>query len=152
MIRRKHRTLAEDSEPTLDISSLIDVCFLLLIYFMVTATIQPRESDIGLQLPGPNTKVNANAQDAALIEIQADGSILYNEHERLDLGAVGPKRELPQLEQRLETYKMGAEAGGAKPLVQVAVDGESPQQSVIDVMNCLAGLEIRNVAFTDLSN
>jgi len=44
--QRLQRHGTEDSllpdEPTLDISSLIDVCFLLLIYFLVTTTIQPR--------------------------------------------------------------------------------------------------------------
>jgi hypothetical protein len=37
-------------QPALDISSLIDVCFLLLIYFLVTSTITPRETDLGMAL------------------------------------------------------------------------------------------------------
>ncbi|MFC5050855.1 ExbD/TolR family protein [Rubritalea spongiae] len=151
MSRRKHSTLTEEDEPELDISSLIDVCFLLLIYFMVTATIQPRESDIGLQLPSFGGAIS-KADASALIEIQSDGSILYGGHERLDLAAVGPERELPQLQQRLETYKMGIQAGGGTPMVQLAVGGETSQQSVIDVMNCLVGLQLSNVTFTDLLN
>ena len=42
-MKRSYQITQEDSltpdEPTLDISSLIDVCFLLLIYFLVTTTI-----------------------------------------------------------------------------------------------------------------
>ena len=52
MARHKRQQLEPEEEPALDISSLIDVCFLLLIYFLVTSTIKPRESDLGLQLPG----------------------------------------------------------------------------------------------------
>ena len=152
MSRSKPGRLLKSDEPILDISSLIDVCFLLLIYFMVTATIQPRESDIGLQLPGPRDVASQTVADPMLIEVQQDGSIMLNKAEQLDLGAVGPKRELPMLQQRLEIFKAGAEAGGTEPLIQVAVDGEASQQALIDVMNCLSGLEIRNVAFTDFSN
>lgn len=141
----------KSDEPILDISSLIDVCFLLLIYFMVTATIQPRESDIGLQLPGPPKGSAESVDTAMLIQVQADGSILYNE-EALDLSAIGPKRELPKLRQRLELYKLGVEAAGSQAIVQLAADGNAPQQTVIDVMNCLIEVNIRNVAFTDTTN
>lgn len=152
MSRRKHSTLTEEDEPELDISSLIDVCFLLLIYFMVTATIQPRESDIGLQLPS-NSSSSAPAEiTPMLIEVQDDGSIIVNNEEKLDLGASGPKRDLPLLQQRLEIFKSGAEAGGDDALVQVAVRGEAPQQSVIDVLNCLVGVEIDKVTFTDFAD
>ena len=36
----------------LQIAPLIDVVFLLLIYFMVTATLRKSEADIGISLPG----------------------------------------------------------------------------------------------------
>ena len=39
-------------EPRLSIAPLIDVCFLLLIYFMATTTILPAEKDISTALPG----------------------------------------------------------------------------------------------------
>jgi biopolymer transport protein ExbD len=152
MSRRKHGVVAEEDEPELDISSLIDVCFLLLIYFMVTATIQPRESDIGLQLPSSASSSAPAEIEPMLIEVQDDGSIVVNSDERMDMGASGPKRDLPLLQQRLETYKLGAEAGGSDALVQVAVRGEAPQQSVIDVLNCLVGVGIDKVTFTDFAN
>ena len=54
MARHKRRAKEAASEPELDISSLIDVCFLLLIYFLVTSTITPREQDLGMSLPAAN--------------------------------------------------------------------------------------------------
>ena len=152
MSRRKHGVLTEEDEPELDISSLIDVCFLLLIYFMVTATIQPRESDLGLQLPTSSSASAPSDVDPILIEVQDDGSVVVNNTEQMDMGAQGHTRELPLLHQRLETYKLGAEAGGSVAMVQVAVRGEAPQQSVIDVLNCLVGVDINRVTFTDFSN
>ncbi|MDB4419108.1 biopolymer transporter ExbD [bacterium] len=39
---RRKKDRAELDEPQLDISSLIDVCFLMLIFFLVTTTIGRR--------------------------------------------------------------------------------------------------------------
>jgi biopolymer transport protein ExbD len=152
MSRHKQGVVAEDDEPELDISSLIDVCFLLLIYFMVTATIQPRESDLGMTLPSQAPSDTPPEISPMLIEIQDNGSIIVNKEEALDLKASGQRRNLPLLEQRLKIYKDGASAANTDPLVQVAVRGEAPQQAVIDVLNCLVGLEIQKVTFTDFSN
>ena len=152
MSRRKKGLVPEDDEPELDISSLIDVCFLLLIYFMVTATIQPRESDLGMTLPSQDPSDTPPDIAPMLIEILDNGSILVNKEETLDLAASGARRNLPLLEQRLLIYKDGASAANEDPLVQVAVRGEASQQSVIDVLNCLVGLEIQKVTFTDFSN
>lgn len=151
MSRRKQGFLPEEDEPELDISSLIDVCFLLLIYFMVTATIQPRESDLGLSLPSSGG-ASSGPLEPMLISIQEDGSILVNKEEQLDSGASGAKRELPMLIDRLSVYKSAAEASNAKPLVQVEVTDEAEQQTVVDVINCLAGIGIDQVTFTDLAN
>ena len=152
MARRKQGLVPEDDEPELDISSLIDVCFLLLIYFMVTATIQPRESDLGMTLPSEAPSDTPPEISPMLIEIQDDGSIVVNKEERLDLAASGKRRNLPLLEQRLQIYKDGAAAANADPLVQVGVGSETPQQSVIDVLNSLVGLGIVKVTFTDFAN
>lgn len=152
MSRRKKGLVPEEDEPELDISSLIDVCFLLLIYFMVTATIQPRESDLGMTLPAGKSSEVPPEISPMLIEIQDDGSIVVNKEEKLDLAATGVRRNLPLLEARLDIYKNGAMAANTDPLVQVAVKGEAPQQSVIDVLNCLVGLDIQKVTFTDFSN
>ena len=152
MARRKQGLVPEEDEPELDISSLIDVCFLLLIYFMVTTTIQPRESDLGLQLPSQAPSDTPPEIQPMLIEIQDDGSITVNKEEKLDLAASGRERKLPKLQARLEIYKGMAEASNASALVQVAVRGEAPHQAVVDVLNCLVGMEISKVTFTDFSN
>lgn len=151
MSRRKKGLAPEQDEPELDISSLIDVCFLLLIYFMVTATIQPRESDLGLSLPAGKSS-SPSKLEPMKITIQEDGSITVNDTEQLDSEAVGAKRELPMLTDRLTAYKSGAEAANSDPLVNVAVMEDATQQTVVDVLNCLVGLKIEQVTFTDLAN
>ena len=51
MARRKSsHPFAGESDPNVDISPLIDVAFLLLIYFLVTASLLKQEADLGLAL------------------------------------------------------------------------------------------------------
>ena len=51
MARHKKIQAPEEDEPGLDISSLIDVCFLLLIYFLVTTQIIKKEQELSTALP-----------------------------------------------------------------------------------------------------
>ena len=151
MARHRKYEAAEEADPALDISSLIDVCFLLLIYFLVTSTITPRESDLGMALPAANPSTEQPVIEPMFIKIEASGAIYTG---------VGPGqqpmdsdvsvRELPLLRGQLEMYSSAAKAANSKPLVQIYADGSATQQRVIDVLNALAGAQINSVTFTDL--
>ncbi len=151
MARHRKYEVAEESDPALDISSLIDVCFLLLIYFLVTSTITPRETDLGMALPAATPSTEQPEIDPLFIKIEASGAIYTG---------VGPAqqqmdsdmsvRELPLLRGQLDMYASAARAANSKPLVQIYADGQATQQRVIDVLNALAGVKISSVTFTDL--
>ena len=118
MARHKRQQLEPDEEPALDISSLIDVCFLLLIYFLVTSTIKPRESDLGLQLPGPASETSEPPDiGPMLIHIEGQGAI-YTGADKTPMDMDESSRDLPLLDEALKFYKDGVDAAGEKPLVQ----------------------------------
>jgi biopolymer transport protein ExbD len=151
MARHKKHEAAEDSEPALDISSLIDVCFLLLIYFLVTSTIKPRESDLGMALPAANPSTEQPDIDPLFIKIEASGAIYTGVGaSQQPMDSDTSVRELPLLRGQLDMYASAARAANSKPLVQIYADGGSTQQRVIDVLNALAGVDINSVTFTDL--
>ena len=149
----KRRTLnqPDDSliadEPILDISSLIDVCFLLLIYFLVTTTIQPREQDLRMKVPRI-TAGNPVSIPPMLIEIRKDGAVVVNpgdsaETYENDINS----RSLPELKSRLGMLSgMGP---AAVPKVLLHVDDEVEQQRYVDVINCLAREGIQDVALME---
>jgi biopolymer transport protein ExbD len=150
----RHRKYQQDEEanPGLDISSLIDVCFLLLIYFLVATTIQKKEVDVPLALPSsaPNDESMPDI-DPLFIKVDANGAIYTgagSSQEMLDTDA--GSRVLPLLTQQLTLYVAGASSGDKKPLVQMWVDPGANQQRVIDVLNALVGAGISSVTFTDL--
>ncbi len=152
MARHKRQQVDPDEEPALDISSLIDVCFLLLIYFLVTSTIKPRESDLGLKLPGPASETTDPPEiEPMLIHIEGSGAI-YTGQEKTPMDMDGSSREVPLLDAALRLYKDGVDAAGETPLVQIYATDESMHQRVIDVLNALAGLGINSVTFTDLTS
>ncbi len=151
MARKKKADNLEDDEPGLDISSLIDVCFLLLIYFLVTTTIQPREQDLRMSLPAAAPSETPPVLAPMFIKVDKGGEIYINTGPAQELvESDAANRKLPELSSRLAGYVATAKAGAQVPIVQIWADGEAEQQRIVDVLNCLAGAEISKVTFTDL--
>jgi biopolymer transport protein ExbD len=152
MARHRKYQADEEANPALDISSLIDVCFLLLIYFLVATTIQKKEVDVPLALPSSApTDAEMPDIDPLFIKVDANGAIFTgagSSAQMLDTDT--SVRVLPLLTQQLNLYVTGANSGGKRPLVQMWVDGGANQQRVIDVLNALVGAGISSVTFTDL--
>lgn len=139
---------AEEESAPVDISSLIDVCFLLLIYFLVTATIMPREYDLDLQLPEPG--VSAPVDDLVIrLNVEATGTVSMAQDsgpvETLDTD--GDSRHLPVLKERIHLMQMAAAPDDL--IVQIDVESDASHQRFIDVMNCLSEMEIAKVSFID---
>ncbi len=154
MARHKQQSAPALDDPALDISSLIDVCFLLLIYFIVTSTISPREQDLTIGPPGrtPPEVTEMNLQ-TLYIHVAANGTVssgLAEEQQVLDIDPA--VRELPLLQAELRLFKSGIDASGDKPLVQIDAEAEASHQRVIDVLNALAAEGIEAVALTDRSD
>ncbi|MEZ5433387.1 MAG: biopolymer transporter ExbD [Verrucomicrobiales bacterium] len=136
----------EVDEPELDISSMIDVSFLLLIYFLVTSTIDPKETDLGMKLPTTQTNEATQVKvDQMTIQVSAEGNVVLND-EPLETDAT--KRDLPLLNERLKQYVDAAKLSQSDPLVVVAADDASKGQRFIDVLNSIAKAGIKNVTIT----
>lgn len=142
------RTIPEEKDPELDMSSLIDVSFLLLIYFLVTSTLEPKEADLGMTMPTNNSSGSAEVEiDQMTVEVNSEGHIVLND-EILDTDA--SVREVPMLLDRLKTYAESAKLTDSKPMVIIAADDAAKGQRFIDVLNALAHekVKIDNVTIT----
>ena len=78
MARKIRYRPEKEKEPELDISSLIDVSFLLLIYFLVTSTLKKKETDLSIVLPTQVPTDNPDPIDPIAIKVETDGSITYD--------------------------------------------------------------------------
>lgn len=140
MAKKKKRFESEQMEdPALDISSLIDVSFLLLIYFLVTSTLEPRESDLSMELPTDSGKASSIQIDPLKIRLTAEGQITIAEQIMSDDG---------QMESELDRYKQLTDATNKKPLVIVSADDYAKQQRFIDLMNSLAKVGITTITLS----
>ena len=151
-MRHKKTQAPEEDEPMLDISSLIDVCFLLLIYFLVTTTITKKEQDLNMTLPSMAPSDTPPEIRPLFIRLEANGFVYIRAdgapEELVEQDT--ETRTLSNLAPRLDLYASAARGSNSEPVVQVYVDGEAKQQRVIDVLNALAGAGITKVTFTDL--
>ncbi len=146
MARKKNTS---DPDPVLDMSPMIDVSFLLLIYFLVTSTLEPTEADLAMTMPSTQSSASS-AQveiDQMTVEVNGAGHIVLN-GEVLDTDA--ETREVPLLLDRLKTYAESAKLTESKPMVIIAADDAAKSQRFIDVLNALAdeSVNIRNVTIT----
>lgn len=151
MARHKKYDPVEELNAELDISSLIDVTFLLLIYFLVTSAIQVRETDLGMKLPAALPSDAQPTIEPMFIRIDANGAIsigVGSSAQTLDSDASA--RTLPMLTGQLDMYASAARSANSTPLVQLWADPGATQQRVIDVLNALAAQGIQSVTFTDL--
>ena len=66
-----------EERTELPIAPLIDVVFLLLIYFMVVASLRPQEADLGITLPGTILQSKAvNMPDEQIIDVHPDYRVM----------------------------------------------------------------------------
>jgi biopolymer transport protein ExbD len=146
-MRRKSFPRAVADDPQTDVSSLVDVSFLMLIFFLVTSTIVKRETDLPMALPSDGTPA-AIPILPLWIEVAADGTVTLGRDEAA-MALADPAAD-PSLETLASHLRMAREAAlpDAIPVVMSVADGVR-QQRFIDVLNCLAGVGIENVTMVD---
>jgi biopolymer transport protein ExbD len=131
-------------EPGINIASLIDLVFLLLVYFMVAASLQKSEADLSIRLPGMVAqKQSVEMPDEQLIEVRDSGHVILNEQQYDSPDSM----ELPNLVAMLTRYRMSCEAANIPAMITIMADDGTRHQRVIDVMNACAKAQIRNVTF-----
>jgi biopolymer transport protein ExbD len=115
---------------------MLDILFVLLLFFMVSAGAQKHEAGLTTQLPGTGG-VLGNIPVA--IGIDADGQVNVS-------GApidTPTDVELPGLVERLK----GIIASNAQQPIVITPTRSTHQQRVVDVLNACAAAKVKNLAF-----
>jgi len=127
---------------------MIDMVFLLLVFFMVTAKPIKQESDINLGLPGTISQEEAvEIPDEQRISIQPTGQVVLNEM----LMDSPTSTALPTLLSTLVRFKESADANKSEALITIDADDEASHQRIVDVLNTCAKAGISGVTFADSS-
>lgn len=135
----------EQPQIELQIAPMIDVCFLLLFFYIVTSKPIKPEGDLSMTLPGTVSQEEVlDIPDEQRIEIKANGQVVLN-----DLPVDGPAdRDMPSLLLTLKRYRESCEANKSQALVTLAPEDEAVHQRIADVMSACAKADIHGVTFT----
>ena len=115
-------------ELELNLTPLIDVVFLLLIFFMVSTTFQ-KESQISLQLPRATDSETESSQERIEVVINAAGRYFINDQELINSDVATVQNAL---------YKV---SGGRRDIpLTIRADAQAPHQSVVTAMDAAGQL------------
>lgn len=127
------------------IAPMIDVVFVILVFFMALAAQIKIEQILQTRLPGQAvTQEAVGFFDEQILQISHDGEVALNE-EIYDSGARGA---LPSLTATLIRLKAAGDAAKSRVMVTVISHPDSSYARTIDVLNALAVAGIVDVTFT----
>lgn len=133
------------SKPQIPIAPLIDAVFLLLIYFMVTSSLEKQEADISFELPGTvEQEEPLELPDEQVIEIRENGQIVVNEYS-YDSPQSNRLIELQAMLTRLQESSL---ANKTVTQVTIAPDPKTRHAQIIMVMDAVAAAGITGVNFS----
>jgi biopolymer transport protein ExbD len=133
-----------EDKPAIPIAPLIDAVFLLLIYFMVTSSLEKQEADISFELPGTVEQDEPlELPDEQVIEIREDGQIVVNEYNYDRPGAT----RLVELQAMLTRLQEASEANQTTTQVTINPAPKARHAVIIKVMDAVSAAGITGVNF-----
>ena len=134
--------LLQEDKP--DLTPMIDVVFLLLIYFMVTTELIKEEADLGFQLPADTPPApSEHLPNEHIIDILDDGQLLLNGSPKDD--PLDP--DIPEMRQTLQRLAKSDGRMGVDTVITIQADPESPHQRSVDILNACAEAGLTLVSF-----
>jgi len=127
----------EDEDPGLNLTPMIDVVFLLLIFFMLATTFMDPEKDINLDLPSTSEGGTTSEEiEELIINVMIDGSFVVN-GEAMDENGL-----LARMSQ----------AAAQDPETQVTIRGDrqTPYENIVRVMDYSQRSGLSNLAVATL--
>ena len=142
-----------DDIDEVDLTPMIDVTFLLLIYFMVTTMLKQPEAELSIQLPGKPQSSDVTPMELLNVRIGEEGQVYLNGSEIED----GYDLEMPDLVANLKTQKdmrdqlisSGAKTKAEAELkVQIESSTLALHQASISVLNACSSAGVNKVTFS----
>ena len=137
------------SQPTpettgFQIAPMVDIIFILILFFMCSAGSVRVENELSIRLPGrvqqdqPVTMI-----DEQIVQIREDGQVILND-QAYDTPT---DKLLPSLLGTLQRFKEMADANKSPALLTISSEPKTRYERVIDVLNACAAAKIEGVTF-----
>ena len=145
--KKKQTSLSIDNEQ-FSLTPMIDVVFLLLIYFMYLPIKQ--EADMSVMLPTqsePTAGIVLPSEQK--VRIKPNGEVTLNDSLIASADDIKGARPLVQLARNLKRLNASATNAGINMIVTIIPDGDAPHQASMSVLDACAAANIRQVSFSD---
>ena len=127
------RRIHEEAD-SIQMAPLIDIVFLTLVFFMVTAVYSTLESEVDIKLPtASSAMMNERTRGEIYINLRQDGTIVLNNREM----------ELPELQEVL--YNVAEYFPGGAVILRG--DRQANLGTAIAILDCCRKADIQNVSF-----
>jgi biopolymer transport protein ExbD len=142
----RNAAAGDDSSPAVDMSPMIDMVFLLLIFFMVTAQLTVNKKDINVKPPVALDAVkNESASGRFVINILEDGTITQDEG--------GPERTITeeQVTQIARAHADAMKSVNVTPRLQLRADKNARTEFIKRVVKAAGAGGVSNVIFSSIA-
>ena len=141
----KQKSSSSDGNVGFQIAPMIDVVFVIMLFFMVMAGAVKVENELNTTLPGnADTSTSTDFVDEQIITIAENGEVSLNDEPLDD----AKSQTLPQLTGSLMRVKQNSVEAKSALAVTIASEPQAKYGRAIDVLNALAAAKIDNVTFT----
>jgi biopolymer transport protein ExbD len=144
-MRRLEPFPSGDGNLGFQIAPMIDVVFVIMLFFMVMAGAVKVEREINTKLPGTaEASGPTDFVDEVIINVAESGEVQLND-EPMDSPT---SKDMPQLRGTLMRLKQSSDAAKSPLMVTIISETEARYHRTVDVLNVLAAAQISNVTFS----
>lgn len=138
------KTVFDMQNQGFQIAPMVDVMFILILFFMCSASTVQVEQQLSIILPGALEQgTEVPMVDEQIIEILDNGQVMLNSqvYDKPD------DARLPQLIHLLKRYKASSDATKVKALITLSPGPNARYQRIIDVLDACTAAKISSVTF-----
>lgn len=133
---------SEDGDIGFQIAPMVDVVFVLMLFFMASAGSQIVEKELGINLPsGGASKSQGPPPTPIIIDISPEGQVTMNNQ------AYGTPTDKNLIALR-EWLKNAIEQFGDKDPVIIRPSPDTRHERIMDVLNAAAAARVKNLTFS----
>jgi biopolymer transport protein ExbD len=132
---------SEDGDMGFQIAPMVDVVFVLMLFFMASAGQQITENELNIALPSGQSSSDSKNPIPIIIDISADGQVTMNKQ---SFGTPADKK----LEPLRAWLKNAREQFGGDDPVIVRPTPETRHERIIDVLNAAAAAGVTKLSFS----
>jgi biopolymer transport protein ExbD len=131
----------DDGDVGFQIAPMVDVVFVLMLFFMASASLQVVEKELAMNLPSGVGKPSDVPVTPIIVDIGNDGQVTVNDQ---PYGGAGDKK----LQGLRDFFSGTISQFGDKDPVIVRPAAETTHERIMDVLNAAAAAHVKNLTFS----